>query len=510
MFINRQPRLELFTQEDVEKVHEASLRVLEETGFVFRCEEALDILEATPGTKVDRDLERVWIDRTLVERSLAQCPPTFTIHTPNPKYYRTYGTDAVYVGPVGAPAFTHDLERGRRLGRLSDVIELIKIVHQLPEMDAAGTSMVTAEDVPVPLRMYVSALVTAMHSDKVSAFPRLGPQAGELDRNPVAEFKEAVAAMFGSDWDYVAKPVARGGANPLSPLMVDDRMAMSLIDTAKCGQPCSVASAIMGGLTSPMTFAGMMAVHNAEFLAGMVLVQAVRPGVPVIYGNFSTLADMKVGMPAYGGPEMALSTNLVAMLARRYRVPSAGCGSMSESKIPDAQAGFEHAFTALVAVLSGVSSLSEGAGVVESMLCSSYELLVLDQDLIGMIKRLVQPPAITDEELAVDVIHEVGPQGMFLTTEHTYKHFKSAYFQPRLMDRQVYAEWVKRGSKSAADRATEEWKRILASYRGPEVPASPEVVKLYQEWIQRTEAQMDEREDWPRHLVGLGAAVGAR
>ncbi|MBI3980190.1 MAG: trimethylamine methyltransferase family protein [Chloroflexi bacterium] len=507
MFVNHHPKLELFSAEDVEKIHKASLRILEEVGFAFHCEEALDVLEATPGTRVDRDEERVWFDPKLVEKSIAQCPPSYTIHNMNPKYTRTVGGDTIYVSPTGGCALTHDLERGRRVGSLSDVIELMKIVHQLPEMDSSGAGMTVMQDVPVPLRPHVGPLISALLTDKVNPLSRMAPMAGDLSRDPIAEFKESVQAVFGSDWDFVAKPVTSGGANTVSPLMLDDRMALSLMNTAKLGQPCVISPAVMGGISAPMTFAGMMAQQNAEVLGGLVLVQAVRPGLPCGYGNVSTLSDMKVGMPAYGTPEMALSISLGCQLARRYGMPSRGCGSMSESKIPDVQAGYEHAMTAVIAALSGINLFTHAAGVVESMLCSSYELLMLDQDLIGMVKRLVEGPEITDEELAVDVIHEVGPQGMFLTTEHTYKHFRSAYFQPSLMDRQVYAEWVKRGSKSAGDRATEAWKQVLASYKGPEKPARPEVVELYRERIRRAESMMEEAAEWPRHLVGLAEAT---
>ncbi|MBI3980191.1 MAG: trimethylamine methyltransferase family protein [Chloroflexi bacterium] len=510
MIVNHHPKLEIYSPEDIERIHQATLKILAETGFAFRCEEALDILEATPGTRVDRDEERVWFDPGLVERMIAQCPSSFTVYAPNPKYNRTYGGDAIYVSPTGGCAFTHDLERGRRIGSLSDVIELIKIVHQLPEMDGGGFGMVVMDDVPVPLRPYVGPLVSAMHTDKVSGVTFTAPQAGDIDRDPIADFRESVQAVFGSDWDYIAKPVSQGGANTVSPLMLDDRMALSLINAAKCGQPCIISPAVMGGLSAPMTFAGMIAVQNAEVLAGLVLVQAVRPGIPVAYGNVSTLCDMKVGMPAYGTPEMALSTTLAAQLARRYRIPSRGGGSMSESKIPDIQAGYEHTLTAVISVLAGIHMFTHAAGVVESMLCSSYELLMLDQDLVGMVKRLVEGPKIDDEELAVDVIHEVGPQGMFLTTEHTYKHFRSAYFQPSLMDRQIYAEWAKRGARSAGERATEAWKRALASHTGPEVPPRPEVVQLYHERIRRTESLLEEAADWPRHLVGLSPTAIVR
>ncbi|MBI3976848.1 MAG: trimethylamine methyltransferase family protein, partial [Chloroflexi bacterium] len=405
MIVNCHPPLELFTQEDVEKVHQASLRVLEETGFAVLCEEALDVYEATPGTKVDRDQQRVWIDRGLVERSIALCPPSFAIHFRNPKYNRTYGTGNVYLPPSVSPAFVHDLERGRRIGNLGDVVEMIKIVHQLPMMDPGDQLGGTIEDVPVPLRPYVRPLVNALYTDRVNGLPALAPQAGDLDRDPIAEFKEAVAATFGSDWDFVARPVAMGGAQPVSPLMLDDRMAMAFIDTAKCGQPCGIGSAILGGMTAPMTFAGMMAVQNAEFLGVLALVQAVHPGLPVIYTTWSVPCDMKVGLPPYGSPDMALATNMVCMLARRYGVPAQGCGGATESKLPDVQSGYERTLTALIAVLSGASAVSAATGVLESLLVSSYEQLVLDHDLVGMIQRLVQPPPITDEELAVDVIH---------------------------------------------------------------------------------------------------------
>src|SRR5690606_11726967 len=133
-------------------IHQASLKILSEIGYVFHCEEALDILEATPGTKVDRDEDRVWFDPKLVERSIAQCPSEFTLYARNPKYNRVIGGNNIVMMPAGGCPFTHDRERGRRPGRLSDVIELSKIVHTLPETDGAGFFMVAMQDVPVPIR----------------------------------------------------------------------------------------------------------------------------------------------------------------------------------------------------------------------------------------------------------------------------------------------------------------------------------------------------------------------
>ncbi|MBI3980192.1 MAG: trimethylamine methyltransferase family protein [Chloroflexi bacterium] len=508
MIINRRPRLEMFSPDDVERVHRAALQILEEIGFAFHCAEALDLLEATPGTRVDRDEEKVWFDPGLVEASIAKCPPSFTLHARNPRYNRTIGGDFTSMAPTAGCAFTHDRERGRRIGSLRDVIELNKIVYQLPETDGAGSGMVTAQDIPVPLRRAVGPLVTAALSDKVAGVTGLAPSAGDIDRDPIAEFKESVQAIFGSDWDSVAKPVAFGGVNSISPLMFDDRMSTSLINAATCGQPCIISPAAMGGITAPMTFAGLMAQQTAEVLAGLVLVQAVRPGNPVAYGDVSTLSDMKVGQPAFGAPEHYLSISMGAQMARRYGIPSRGGGAWTDSKLPDVQAGLEHMMGMLVTVLSGINIFWHGAGVIESSLCSSYELLVMDQDVIGMVKRFVQGPKVNKEELAVDVIAEVGPQGMFLTSDHTYNTFKTAYYEPKLADRQIYAEWVKRGSKSAADRATELWKQLVADYKGPEIPLDPAVVRLYQERIRRTESAMEEPADWPRQLVDQVLAVG--
>ncbi|MBI3980193.1 MAG: trimethylamine methyltransferase family protein [Chloroflexi bacterium] len=510
MIVNRHPKLDLFSPDEIELFHQASLQILEEVGFAFHCEEALDFLEAAPGTRVDRDEERVWFDRTLVERCIAQCPSSWTTHARNPKYNRTIGGDNISISPTVSCAFTHDRERGRRMGKLTDVVELVKLVHQLPEMDGSGVGMVVMQDVPVPLRPAVGPLITAMLTDKVSSVGGLAPTAGDIDRDPIANFKESVQAIFGSDWDYVAKPVGGGGANTVSPLMLDERMAGSLINGAKCGQPCVVSPAVMGGISGPMTFAGMIALQNAEVLGGLVLVQAVRPGNPVGYGNVSTLADMKVGAPVYGTPEMSLSIVAGAQLARRYGIPSRGGGTWTDSKLPDAQAGYERMMLLLVSVLTGINLLTHAAGSFESMLASSYELLMLDQDAIGMVRRFIDRPEINQEQLALDVIREVGPQGMFLTTDHTYKHFKTAYFEPKLLDRQIYAEWVKRGSTSADARATEMWKHLLSTYREPEVPVDPVVIKLYQDRIRRTESLMEDREDWPRHLVGLAPMAGVR
>ncbi|MBI3979241.1 MAG: trimethylamine methyltransferase family protein [Chloroflexi bacterium] len=504
MIVNRQPRLELVSHEAVEVIHRASLRILAEVGHAYLCDEALDLLEALPGTRVDRDLQRVTFDPAAVEAAVAQLPATITVHARNPKRTVTWGGDNVVFSPTGGCPFAVDQERGRRTGRLEDAIELTKLCASIDELDIVGSGSVEPQDVPVTLRPAVGRYLSVKYSDKPARIGALAPSPGDIDRDIRGDFRTVVEILFGSDWDYVQKPISAGGVNPLSPLCYDDRVSRTIIDEAHFGQPLFIAPAAIAGLSAPMTLAGAMAQHNAEVLAGIMLCHAVRPGNPVTYGTVTAAGDMKTGLPLYAGAEHVLCLSIGAQLARKYGIPSRGGGAMTESKVPDVQAGYERMFLLLSSMLVGNNLITHSAGVLESMLTASYELLVVDADLIGILRRIADGVAVDDEQIALEVIKEVGPQGMFLTTEHTYSHYRRAYFEPRLADRLLYNDWVKRGSKSIVERATERWKELLQSYEAP--PLDPHAEQALRELILRDEASIPsgDREDWPRELVGLG------
>jgi trimethylamine--corrinoid protein Co-methyltransferase len=265
-------------------------------------------------------------------------------------------------------------------------------------------------------------------------------------------------------------------------------MLGGLITYARYGQPVVVTPFILAGAMSPITLAAAIAQQNAEALAGVALTQLVNPGVPVIYGGFTTNIDMQTGSPAFGGPEGALALFAGAQLARFYGLPYRGSGSLNNSKIPDAQASYETQMTLWPAILAHSNLIHHSAGWLEAGLVFSFEKLMLDLEGLLMMYRLLDGIEVTDETLALDSMAEVGPGGHHLGTAHTLARFRSEFHLPLISDRQNYEAWVEQGSPDAGQRAYRLWKALLASYEPP--PLDPGIEEALREYVARRKLEL--------------------
>ncbi|MBP7692340.1 MAG: trimethylamine methyltransferase family protein, partial [Anaerolineales bacterium] len=270
-----------------------------------------------------------------------------------------------------------------------------------------------------------------------------------------------------------APPVAviGGVINASSPLRYDDRMLGGLITYARAGQVTIITPFILAGAMSPISLAAALAQQNAEALAGVALTQLVRPGAPVLYGGFTTNVDMKSGSPAFGTPEGAWAMLAGAQLARRYRLPYRGSGSLNTSKQPDAQAVAETLWTTWPAVLAHTNFIMHSTGWLEGGLCASYEKFIIDLESVAMFCHFLGGFTISPETLALDMIAEVGPGGHHFGTAHTQARFSTEFYQPFLADRQNYETWLAAGGRDAAQRANAVWKDLLARYEPPPLEA---------------------------------------
>jgi len=227
-----------------------------------------------------------------------------------------------------------------------------------------------------------------------------------------------------------------------------------------------------------VTLAAAVAQQNAECLAAIVLAETVRPGAPVMYGSFLTGLEMRTGAPAFGRPEAALGILSSAQMARRYSLPCRAGGVLTNSKVPDAQAGWEKMMQLWPIVLGGCHYVLHGAGWLDGGLTASFEAMVLDAEMLGMLPRFFAGVPVSDETLALDVIAHVGAGGHFLGEEHTRKHFKTEFHFPNLADTEAYESWVKKGRMDAETRATTRWKKLLSSYQEPKLdPAVDEELR---------------------------------
>ncbi len=433
------------------------MRIMEEVGIVFSYAPAREIL-SKGGAKVDG--QRVYFPQNMVENAIKMAPSSFTLYARNPEKSVLINTEnTVYAGPYGSP-FIMDMDRGRRTSKLDDFITICKLEHQMDNIDIMSHIPCEPQDVDMKVRTKVMLYQTMKHSDK----PLM---ATVLDYEEAKENIEMAALAFGGIEEIKEKPVVISIPCTLTPLSYDDKMAGAIIAYAQYRQPQLVNSLSIAGATTPATIAGTVALQNAEVLAGIVLAQLVSEGTPIVYSASASNADMRYGSLAIGTPEDALFSLINGQLAKFYNLPCRISGALSDSKCADVQAAYESMLTLSMAQMAGGNFILHSAGIIDTYNTVSLEKMMFDDEIIGMIRRINQGVTVNEETLAFNVIKEVGPQGEFLTHEHTFNHFKQEFYCPILSDRSNATQWEKNGALTAEQRANARWKKLLEEYTEP-------------------------------------------
>ncbi|MCB0163907.1 MAG: trimethylamine methyltransferase family protein [Anaerolineae bacterium] len=456
---NSMPPLTRLDEEGRQKIHEASMTILEEIGMAFLDDEALDMW-AKAGAKVDRSRQVVWADRQLVLDLVAQAPPHFTWRARNPERTVFIGDNQINFAPNGGVVFVHDLDYGRRPGLMKDYLNFLKLVQMCNAIHIAGDQLIVPHDVEVSFRHLKRSQAALKLTDKAY----MEAPHGRIISGDAVEMAKIV---FGDDITESNQPVLGGIINASSPLRYDDRMIGGILTFARANQVLIITPFILAGAMSPITMAAAIAQQNAEALAGIALAQLARPGAPVIYGGFATNLDMKTGSPAFGTPEGAWATIVGAQMARFYNLPFRNSGTLNTSNLPDAQAAYETMWAVWPAVLSHSNFIMHSVGWLEGGLTVGYEKMIIDMENLGMFQHFFQEVEISDDTLALDMIKEVGPGGHHLGTPHTQARFRTEYYTPVLADRQNYESWQLSGVGDAAQRANKIWKDVLNAYEQP-------------------------------------------
>jgi trimethylamine--corrinoid protein Co-methyltransferase len=361
---------------------------------------------------------------------------------------------------------------------LEDYQNFLKLIQLSAPLQYAGEQVMALHDVPASARHLRRLLSAITLTDKALLEAAHG-------RLITADSLQLARLVFG---DLDGGPVLGGIINASSPLRYDERMLGGLINYARAGQVTVITPFILAGAMSPISLAAALAQQNAEALAGIALTQLVRPGAPVIYGGFTTNVDMKSGSPAFGTPEGAWAMVAGAQLARRYRLPYRGSGSLNTSKLPDAQAVTETLWTTWPAVLAHTNLIMHSAGWLEGGLCASYEKFIIDLESVAMFYHFLGGFEISPETLALDMIAAVGPGGHHFGTAHTQARFSTEFYQPFLADRRNYETWQAAGGQDAAQRANALWKDLLTHYEPPAL--DPGVREAVLDYVGRREREL--------------------
>jgi trimethylamine--corrinoid protein Co-methyltransferase len=458
----------LLSGSDLELIHQASMQLLETVGVEFPYEPALASFRAH-GFKTDGS--RVRLSQDQLMKALSTVPKKFKIHARSPERTVTVGGGPPVFAPgYGAP-FLVDAEVGKRAPTMEDYANLVKVVHALPNQDMSGHLLVEPSGVDARtahIRMLYAHMVL---SDK----PFIGSAAGAVGARHTLEMAEI---LFGELGD---RAVTISLINSLSPLGYGTEMLEALVEFAKARQPLVIAALMMAGSTGPVTLAGVLAAQNAELLAGVALTQLLSPGTPVVYGSTSTNIDMKSGALAIGSPELSQMISAHAQLARYYQLPARSGGALTDASNPDAQAGFESMMSLLTTVNSGIDLVLHAGGILSSYLAFSYEKLVLDDEMCGMVRRFHRGFEVAPETVARDVIASVGPGGNYLMEMHTVKRCRTEFWTPALCDRSGLEAWMQGGQQDSVGRARQRWQNLVDSHEDP--PLDETIARQLREFL---------------------------
>jgi trimethylamine---corrinoid protein Co-methyltransferase len=479
--VNPYRPLEFLSADQVEIIHKASLKLLEDAGIEFMSPRALDVL-AGAGAEVDRERQLVRFDRALVQELVALAPSSFTLTPRNPERRLTVGGKVVCFSTVGGPPNVHDCERGRRAGNLQDYSDFIRLAQSLNIVHYIGNQPCPPVELPAETRHLDCYLAAITYCDRIFQCTAIGAERA-------IDGIDMMAIARGLTRDEVAdSPGILTNINCNSPRRYDGPMCEGLMAMADYGQGVVVTPFTLMGAMTPVTTAAALTQQNAEALAGIALTQAIRPGTPVVYGGFTSNVDMRSGAPAFGTPENARATVAGGQLARRYRLPYRSSNANASNAV-DAQAAYESEMSIWSAVMGGANLLYHGVGWLEGGLTASFEKFVLDAELLQMFSEMLRPIEVDDANLALDAIGAVQPGGHFFGSPHTMERYETAFYEPLLSDWRNYETWEEAGSLTATQRATAIWKQLLKTYQQP--PLDPAVAEELAAFVQRRKDEIE-------------------
>lgn len=479
---NKLPPMNMLDAEGVQKIHDASMRLLSDTGILIVDYPAATEVFRQNGAKIEAHNagDLVKIDEDTLMHFVKMAPATFTQLARNPaKNVPIGGTHTVFA-PVYGPPFVADYERGRRQATLEDFQNFSKLAYMSEHMHHNGGTLCEPNDIDVKERHLDMLLAHLLLSDK--AF--MGSVTHKENARDTVMMAEIV---FGAE-AIRKNPATIQLINASSPLRFDDRMFGALEVYAKANQALIVTPFIIAGAMSPVTLAATLAQQNAEALFGICYAQMLNAGTPCIYGSFLANIDMKSGAPCFGTPEGNLALYAGAQMARHYHLPYRSGGNFTASRIPDAQAGYESASTMMATMQGGVNFVLHAAGWLEGGLIAGYEKFILDLEMCGMMAKYAQGISLSDEDFAWDAYAEIGPGGHFLGAQHTMRHYETGFYQHAVFNMDNYEKWEAEGSEDIYKKAHAMWQTMLREYQAPAI--DPAIKDALTEFVGKRRAEI--------------------
>jgi trimethylamine--corrinoid protein Co-methyltransferase len=467
----------MLTDGQLDEIHQASLEILRRTGVRVHEPRALSLLQDAGCVVTDGNLVR--FPAAVVEDALHCTPSRVALCDRTGQPHVHLESHRTYFGTGSDLPNTLDLETGeRRLSLLSDVKNTARLADYLPNLDFV-MSMALPSDVPVETSDRRSFLAMMENTVKPLVFTA-------WDEHGLADIIQMAETVAGGPQELALKPFLLAYLEPTSPLQHSGVVVRKLLMMAERGLPLVYAPGPMDGASAPITPAGGLAMVNAEVLSGLVMAQLQRKGTPFVLGAGCGPLDMRTMAVTYASPEFMLHCMAMAELAHYYyHLPVWGFSGCSDSKLPDIQAGIENALWILWTALSG-ANLVHDIGYMESGLTCSYEMIVVCDEIISYVRRLMAGIEFSRETLALDVLHEVGPGGDFLGTPHTARHFRKVWY-PNVLDRRTHRAWMEAGHPTALKNAKEIAREAIATHSA--APLADETLEALKAIIAEADAR---------------------
>lgn len=448
---------------DVQQIHTAALDILASTGVAVYSSQALDLLEES-GAKIDRGIPRAWLPKSMVEDAIASAPSKVELYGRKPENNLTLEGKRVHMGTGGTTINVLDLDGTHRKSSLLDCHQIPRLVDALENIHfivlPVYPNELTEENADVN-RFYGGLRNSSKH-----IMGGMYSLEGTLNVIRMAE-------MIAGGTDALRKePIISFITLMISPLLVDELYGDIMVEVARRGIPLAVPCEPQTGSTSPITLAGNLAMFAADTLAGVTITQLANPGTPVLCGYVGTTTDLRSMGYLSGSVESGLLNAGAAQLAQHWKIPFYATAGMSDSKTIDVQTGYESALTSLTVALSGANYIHDAAGLMEFAMVASYEKYIIDNEIIGMVLRILRGIEVTPETIAADLIKKVGPTGNFLREPHTVKHMRDEFFFPKLSDRDLREDWLAQGELDARQRANSLARQILAEHQPMPIPST--------------------------------------
>ncbi len=456
------PRLQVIDEAQIREIHGAAAWILEKTGVRLTHPKAREVF-AGAGARIEKD--RVYIPRETVEDAIEKAPARFVLGNRRGEEAIVLEKDISWFGATLDDIYYLDPYTGqRRSFTADDCRRVVALFDALPNF-SWGMTFGTISDVPSPLADRHTAKLALTHSEKPIV----------VSSNSVDSLRDiyTMAQIVSGDAGGLERaPLLTSFVTSISPLIFPDHVVEQMMFCVQHGIPQVCYNGLQTGSTAPMTFSGAVAQGTAEALAGLVFIQLLRPGSPVVFGSCASIMDMRSTVFSFGAAEMNLMIAAQAQVAQYYQIPFYGTAGCSDSKLPDGQAAAEAVFSCLTSAFSGANMVHD-AGLLEYATLLSPEHMVLVNEVLYMVGQFMRGIPIDSEDLALEVIDAVGPGGHFLDCDHTMDHFQDVWYST-IFDRSTYCKWHESGAKSLAARVREQ---TLARMAHETLPLCPEAVR---------------------------------